>query len=304
MIDSVSDTLKNFFIGEYEKIFGSDRPNFVIGIFNDNKIPTCDSIALFLYEIYENKEYRSNQMQSTVDFGTMKESSSPPPIMITLNYIVTAWCGNDKYSLTDEEKQRYEQKILGNTMIVAISNPCINEEYIVESIKYEEYLPILLLHKDEKLQISDMWTQLKCMPKVFFLLSVNVWAKPIVKEQTPTALMTQVSAGFLTGKYGEFDNIIRFDRNNEEMDKVASFSGKVLDVDDNNKPIDKACVIVKELGRVGISQSDGTFTICGIEPGKYKLEVYADGYNSVNLDEVKLDFTSSSNILVINLKKK
>lgn len=127
-------------------------------------------LTLFLYNIVESGEHRSNEMQVT-SAGIVKY----PPLSLNLHYLLTAHSGSDLQTRAFDES-----RMLGKAMQVFFDNPILKKPNMlgIPDDRDEEVRIIL-----ENMNIEDvmkLWT----FPNLPYKLSVSYMVGPVYIDST------------------------------------------------------------------------------------------------------------------------
>jgi len=128
MIRDLSETLQKMLDDEALKIFFKDLFDAHIAFDRPDEgfKPTQTTMNLFLYDIREDMELRSNELVITRDNGDAKIHR--PPLRVACSYLVTAWpVGND---LTLQE-----HRLLSQVLMVLSQYPKIPDKFLQGKLK-------------------------------------------------------------------------------------------------------------------------------------------------------------------------
>jgi len=213
--------------------------------------PQQTTIDLFLYDVRENVELRSNEPTITRSNGQV--TVIPPPLRIACSYLVTAWPSG-----TGEVALLQEHQLLGQVVQLLSRFPSIPPEFLQGSLKGQDPpLPMLALHPDALKNISEFWTSLgnKLRPSLTVTVTVSV---PVVAVETGPMVVTQEIGLQQSGVPQTRDEFFRI-------------GGQVTDA--GNKPVSGATVTLIERGLAATTDADGRYTLGPITSGTYTLQV-------------------------------
>jgi hypothetical protein len=213
--------------------------------------PAQPTINLFLFDIQENVELRSNdpivRRQGNVTFVQR------PPARITCTYLLTAWPVNGP----DLAKQ--EHRMLSQALALFMSAPTIPPAFLVGSLVGQEPpLPMMITQAEGVRNAAEFWAALGNRMKPSLLVSVT-FSLTVGDEQTFPAVITH-----------------RIEWNADAFHRIG---GTVRDA--ANAPVASAHVRLVELPRSTASNARGEFMIPVIPAGNYTLRVTA-GPQTVN----------------------
>jgi hypothetical protein len=133
---------------EFPELFGAqiafDRP---VESFN----PTVPTIDLFLFDIRENLELRSNEPQLTRTNGQV--SIQRPPMRVSCSYLLTAW------PVSGGDLALQEHQLLGQALQVLSRYPRIPTQFMKGQLAGQEPpLPMLTAQNDGLREPHDFWS--------------------------------------------------------------------------------------------------------------------------------------------------
>lgn len=180
MIDALDTTLKNLLESELHTSIGSDiSVNFATP---DDQFPTSVSapvVNLFLYDIRENNELRSNEWSQ--ERSNNKVRRIPDPKRVDCSYLVTAWSPADQRS-----RSQQEHMFLGHVIKVLLRYPTIPKEYLQGSLDDQELpLPTTTLQPGRLQSLGEFWQALGGKPKAAFDYTVTIAIQPYDIESLP-----------------------------------------------------------------------------------------------------------------------
>ncbi|MCB0120957.1 MAG: DUF4255 domain-containing protein, partial [Caldilineaceae bacterium] len=91
MIDALDDTLKNLLLSEMTFL---EESNISFETPDSDFKPPSIAINLFLYDVRENLELRSNEVRSIRGNGTAVQQRAP--VRVDCSYLITTWAGDIK----------------------------------------------------------------------------------------------------------------------------------------------------------------------------------------------------------------
>jgi Pvc16 N-terminal domain len=157
------------------------------------KLPAVD---LFLYDIRENLELRSNDeyLQRAPD-GTALRTRSP--VRVDASYLITAWPGS-----SEKDRPEDEHRLLGEVMQALLRSRTLPRSVLKGSIAQQELpLPVSTLQPGRLQSLGEFWQALGGKPKA--ALNYTVTFSVDVGRPEPVTLVT--------------DKIIRIDVGVEEL---------------------------------------------------------------------------------------
>src|SRR6266436_339188 len=171
MIRDLSETLKKVlqdpvFATQFPELHNADivfdRP---LDPFNPGKT----TVDLFLYDVRENLELRSNEY--TVETINNQIITHPATLRLACSYLVTAWpVGGSEVALQ-------EHRLLTQILRVLSRYPMIPAQFLQGSLVGQEPpLPMVALHPDALKNLSEFWTSLgnKLRPSLTVTVTISV----------------------------------------------------------------------------------------------------------------------------------
>lgn len=163
----------------------------------DNQFPptgvTLPAINLFLYDIRENRELRSNEWRVEAQ-GNSTLVRKRPPVRVDCSYLITAWA-----SASAPNPAQDEHRILGEVMQVLLRYPKLPAGILQGALQRQEFLPPTTSLQAGQLQsMAEFWQALGGKPKAVlnFTVTIDVEAMPPVEAGPP---VTDTRLRFKTG---------------------------------------------------------------------------------------------------------
>jgi hypothetical protein len=139
------------------------------------------TLSLFLFDIRENLELRSNE--PIIERGKDKATLQRPPRRLACSYLVTAWFGGEK------DKELKEQALLSQALQVLSAFPVIPNEMLWGSLKDQQPpLPLVTLAADGLKNAAEFWTALGGKLRPSFNVTVTL-SLPVLKREEPVDLV-------------------------------------------------------------------------------------------------------------------
>jgi hypothetical protein len=224
-----------------------DRPN-------DPFTPAKTTIDLFLYDVRENTELRSNEQ--IVERVNHQSITHPAPLRLNCSYLVTAWpVGGAELSLQ-------EHRLLTQVLRALGQFPTIPSKYLQGSLVVQDPpLPMVALHPDALKNLSEFWTSVG--NKLRASLTVTVTISVPLFADVPDFLVTTRTASVAPSESGTPDSMVEV-------------GGRVLDP--TAQGIANATVDVLDMGLRQVSDADGRFSFLQVPAGAHTLRAVASGY--------------------------
>ena len=152
---------------------------------------TLPAIDLFLYDVRENRELRSNEwvIERSGDGTATKKR---PPVRIECSYLITAWPSESSTTPAQDE-----HRLLGEVMQVLLRHPTIPEPVLQGTLAGQEPpLPAVTLLPGQLQSIGEFWQALGGKPKA--ALNYTVTFAVEVHEPVDASLVTTKVLKFRT----------------------------------------------------------------------------------------------------------
>lgn len=134
---------------------------------------TLPAIDLFLYDVRENRQLRTNewQMERRSD-GTVTKQR--PPVRVECSYMITAWASES--STTPPQDEHY---MLGEVIKALLRHPTIPAEVLQGSLQGQEPpLPAISLQPSRLEMVGQFWQALGGKLKVALNYMVTIGVEP------------------------------------------------------------------------------------------------------------------------------
>ncbi|TEB15314.1 hypothetical protein Psfp_02231 [Pelotomaculum sp. FP] len=207
------------------------------------------TVNLYLYDIYENRELRSNEpvLLRRADGTT---AIKQPPVRINCVYLVTAW------SPSTVDTALEEHHLLSLILSVLLRYQTIPEDVLEGSLAGQEpALPLLAAHPDGPKNSGEFWTAVGNKMKPSFSLMVTVGFGLAELPSGPAVTTRSVS-------YEQKD----YPQTSEE---VFHIGGRVVEAGDPETGVSGAKVTVLEKGQVAVTDKEGYYKFPGLTRGTW-----------------------------------
>jgi Pvc16 N-terminal domain len=156
---------------------------------------TLPAIDLFLYDVRENLELRSNQWIIEHDSRGVA-TKRRPPVRVDCSYLITAWSSESSTSRALDE-----HRLLSEVMKVLIRHATIPEVLLQGSLKGQEPpLPSSSLHPGRLQSVGEFWQALAGKPKAALNYTVTIGVADDRVEETEAPVMDkQIKIGTSRG---------------------------------------------------------------------------------------------------------
>jgi hypothetical protein len=146
---------------------------------------TLPAIDLFLYDIRENRELRSNEWLVERRGGNVA-AKKRSPARVDCSYLVTAWTGGS----SDTSQAQKEHRLLGEVLKVLLRHPVVPAEVLQGSLRGQEPpLPSISLQSSLLQSLGEFWQALGGKPKAALSYTVTIGVD--VHKETEVGLVTE-----------------------------------------------------------------------------------------------------------------
>ena len=258
MIDDLSQTLRTILTRSGQDPLKSaqivfDRPA-------DPFTPQQTTLDLFLYDIREDVELRSNEPVFERSNGQV--ITHAPPLRVACSYLVTAWPGGE----TGDAAVLLEQRLLSQTLQVLAGQPTIDPSFLEGSLKEQKPpLPLVTALVDPQKNLSEFWTALGNKLRPSLTVKVTISITDHLKPRTEPMVITEhLRTGLRTAP--DEESLIP-----ATLEEKYRIGGRISDA--SNQPVGAADVTVVELGLATRTGVDGRFVLGMMHAGDFTLRV-------------------------------
>jgi hypothetical protein len=148
---------------------------------------TLPAVDLFLYDIRENRDLRSNEwIVERQDNGTATKNRSP--VRVDCSYLITAWS-----SESSTTRALDEHRLLSEVMKVLLRHPTIPEVLLQGSLKGQEPpLPCSTLQPGRLQSLAEFWQALGGKPKAALNYTVTIGVVPVRPIETEVPVIDKM----------------------------------------------------------------------------------------------------------------
>lgn len=277
-IDDLSETLKQVLqdpsfatmfpeLATADIIF--DRPS-------DALAPPKTTIDLFLYDLREDLDLRSNQ--TTVSRAGNQTITHPAALRLACSYLATAWpVGGSDIPLQ-------EHRLLSEVLVVLSHYPTIPSSFLQGSLVGQEPpLPMVALHPDALKNLAEFWSSLGSKLKASLTVTVTI-SVPVFSDITDFIVTTE-NLAFAPGMSAPAETALEF--GGQVVNSLSQgVAGAFVDVLD---PLSLVPSAPQQTTR-----RTGHYVFPRLAAGSYKLRAVATGFKpqiqSVTLPGVPGDY--------------
>lgn len=263
-IDDLSDTLKAVlqdpsFATMFPELAASDiifdRPS-------DTLAPPKTTVDLFLYDLREDLDLRSNQ--TTITHAGNQTITHPAALRLACSYLATAW----PVGGTDLPLQ--EQRLLSEVLVVLSHYPTIPPNFLQGSLVGQEPpLPMMALDPDALKNLAEFWSSLGSKLKASLTVTVTI-SVPVFSDVTDFIVTTE-NLSFAPGMTSSSPSETLLDFGGQVVNALSQgVAGAFVDVLD---PLSLVPSAPQQTTR-----RSGHYIFPRIAAGNYKLRAVATGF--------------------------
>lgn len=210
--------------------------------------PPRATVDLFLYDIRENVDLRSNE--PTIERSNGEVILTPPPLRLACSYLATAWPADGA------DRALQEHRLLAQTLRVLSRYPSIPSAFLKGSLAVQAPpLPMVALHPDAMKNLSEFWTAIGT--KLRASLTVTVTISVPVSAAVPKFLVTTRTTEFPNETWRQIGGRVR---------------------DPGGQGIAGAWVDLLDMGQQTTTDAGGQYTFLQVPAGNHPLRVVAVGF--------------------------
>lgn len=128
------------------------------------------AVDLFLYDVRENTELRSNEWVESIDRQSGTAVRKPPPKRIDCSYLVTSWVSEGSPTRALDE-----HRLLSEVMAILLRHPVLPAEVLRGRLAGQELPPPAAALRPGRLQsVGEFWQALGGKPKAAFDYTVTI----------------------------------------------------------------------------------------------------------------------------------
>lgn len=231
--------------------------------------PDKTTINIFLYDIRENAELRSNEpvIERQNGMVTMRR----PPMRVNCSYLVTAWIES---GITGEEAILKQHELLGEVLRVFTRWPSIplptpdeKGKHLLQGELKNTLYPISLVTAQTDLMrnLAEFWSALGGKLRPSFTLTATLAMDQHTEPVTAPEVTTK--------------KVVLKGLPNGTPEAVFQVGGTVRDAT-THKPIKEVELMLVESGMQAKSNTDGQFSFGGLSAGNYSVRAVKQGYQT------------------------
>ena len=217
-------------------------------------VPAQTAVDLFLYDIHENVELRSNQPE-LIRSGPLA-TEHKPPVRLECRYLVTAW------PVGGAEIPLQEHRLLSQALQVLLRSPTLPAHFLAGQLAGQvPPLPMIAPDPDGLKSPAEFWSSMGSQLRAAFTVAVTI-SVPALPPRIGTIVTTK-RARFGPGGGPSDETLI-------------AIGGQVVDGAGNG--VGGAIVDVLETGVRVSTDADGRYLLSRVPAGNVTLRVVATGF--------------------------
>lgn len=233
--------------------------------------PSKTTINLFLYDVRENTELRSNE--PIIERQNGVAIISRPPLRVSCSYLVTVWI--ESGMPLGEQAVLDQHQLLGEVLKAFSRMPIIEGKYLQGELKSSLYpISLVTAQTDLMRNPAEFWSALggKLRPSftVTAVIAVDQNAKP-VKEHLVSS--KQIVLGEKLNDEAEFEDKVKAEQFFEIAGVVTDKSTGAL--------LEEVKITLIESDKLVTTDKTGQYRISGLEKGTYHLHAEKPNYSTV-----------------------
>lgn len=227
-----------------------DRPS-------ENFNPAQATVDLFLYDVRENMELRSNE--PVVERHNGLARIHRPPLRVDCSYLVTAW------PVGGAELTLQEHRLLSQALLVLSRHPTVPAKFLKGKLAGQAPpLPMITAQADGLKNPSEFWTALGNKLRPSLSVTVTISMQAVQAEEARVVTASQV-------RLGERASIFEKKIKAATQQVFFRIGGQVTD--DSDAPVAGATVSIQALGLEAVTTAEGFYSLGVMPPGDYALRV-------------------------------
>jgi hypothetical protein len=263
MIRDLDLTLKSLLSGEAEpgSELGKADISFSVPDEEWQKKGNKLELNVYLYDIRENRELRTNEMQLQRNPEGRIIQQQPPP-RIDCAYLITAW---NKATADSEDRELQEHRLLAQVLYVLLRNPTIPPDYLQGLLQSQEpALPMVTAQRGHLNDPVEFWNTLNtpARPSISCIVTISL---DLDRWREAAMVISRITD---YQQYGQ----------PQTRKTSIQIGGQVTDAAEPSRGIDGAVVMIGELSKKTVTDSSGYYTFSQLPSGTFTLQVSAPGF--------------------------
>ncbi len=244
------EALKPRFKDLFDAQVSFDRPD-------DGFKPSQTTVNLFLYDVREDMELRSNEPVITRQNG--QAEIRRPPLRVICSYLITAW------PVGGADLPLQEHRLLSQALLVFAALPKIPEKHLQGKLKGQQpLLPLVTARADGVKNPHEFWTAIGNKMRPSITITVTIGMELFEPETAPVAVSHEM-------RLGERTAASETQIKPATRQVIFSIIGQVTGTDD--EPVKQAAVTLLESGVTALTDENGIYHLGAAAAGNYTLRV-------------------------------
>jgi hypothetical protein len=288
MIQHLDNLLRHLFLAQVDDITGEDQVGFQPPDENWRGHVTNlqrNALNVYLVDLRENRQLRSNERVRTVQNGIVSET--PVPRRVDCQYLITAWSPAEITPAVEPTLD--EHALLGEVTGVLIRNESLipREVYAPDPLPAtfppevaDAELPTVVLPGEGFPKLAEFWGTMganhRWKPAVYLVVTI------------PVLLRTEIAGPMVTTRITKY----RQTGKPETAEEWIQIGGHVLSTplppDNTPQPVTGAWVRLETLTGEGLrtteTDPEGRFTFSALRAGRYRVRTRATGLGEISRD--------------------
>jgi hypothetical protein len=221
--------------------------------------PAKTTVDVFLYDLRENLDLRSNEVTTTRTGNQV--ITHPAALRLACSYLVTAW------PVGGADPALQEQRLLSDVLVVLSHYPIIPPSFLKGSLVGQDpWLPMVALHPDALKNLAEFWSSLGSKLKASLTVTVTI-SVPTFSDATDFAVTVE-NIGVEQGSPPAVETLIEIGGRvlNATLQGVA---GALVDVLDGS---------LQPVTPQQTTDASGQFVFSQVSTGSYQLRAAAAGF--------------------------
>ena len=145
---------------------------------------TLPAIDLFLYDIRENRELRTNEW--VVERGDLTVTRTRPPVRVDCSYLISCWASDSAPNPAQDE-----HRLLGEVMNILLRHRTLPANVLQGSLQGQEpALRAASLHPTLLQSVGEFWQAMGGKPKACLNYTVTISVQPFEGQEAPVVVET------------------------------------------------------------------------------------------------------------------
>lgn len=232
-----------------------DRPD-------DSFKPSQTTVDLFLFDVRENLELRSNEPR--IERLNGQAEIHRAPLRVACTYLITAW------PVGGAELALQEQHLLAQVLQVLSAYPLIPEAFLQGDLKGQQPpLPMIATNSQEAKNPSEFWTAIGNKMRASLTVTVTISMEALAPMTAQIAKTAVVRVGERTAAHAR--TLV-----GATQTEFYRIGGRVTSA---GKAVSGAMVAVEGAGLAARTDGDGDFVLGAMGKGAYTLNIRSNSSN-------------------------